>query len=515
MKWPDIPAFKSIRGKLFIALTLLIFGISFSIYLYFPGRLKANALESSLAKITGITEMIAYSIAPALDFDDTQGIEEVVRSARQNKDLLYLLLTDNSGNLLHAYDPNQGAEPKTLSWKTNPLLSGDGRMLHIMRPVVADNQPIGKLYLGFSLNELQIRIAKTRSTTALVSLLVLIAGLFIVFGISMLITRPLHHLTQTVDQISQGNMTKRSRIESRDEVGQLSASFNSMVDKLQTAQSELESLNLGLERRVLERTKDLQREIQERKLIEQELLIEKDRAEAANRAKSEFLASMSHELRTPLNAIIGFSQVLNDRLFGELNDRQGEYIKDIETAGEHLLGLINDILDIAKIEAGKMELESSSVEVNDFLEHCFVMVKEKCVKRRIGLELAVADGLNGLRVSADARKLKQVMYNLLSNASKFTPAGGRISVRARQEDENVVISVEDTGIGIDSAHLEKIFEEFYQVTGGIKDKTAGTGLGLSLARKLVELHGGRIWAESEGLGKGSRFSFEIPIKKVQ
>jgi signal transduction histidine kinase len=118
-------------------------------------------------------------------------------------------------------------------------------------------------------------------------------------------------------------------------------------------------------------------------------------------------------------------------------------------------------------------------------------------------------------VSADARKLKQVMYNLLSNASKFTPAGGRISVRARQEDENVVISVEDTGIGIDSAHLEKIFEEFYQVTGGIKDKTAGTGLGLSLARKLVELHGGRIWAESEGLGKGSRFSFEIPIKKVQ
>jgi len=513
MRWPDILAAKSIRGKLFIALTLLVFSIALAIYLYFPGRLKASALDASLEKITNLAEMIAYSVSPALDFEDNVEIEEVFRNSRQNKDLRYIVVTDNAGNVRRSFNPLTKIDPRALGWEKNPQVAEDGKMVHVMQPVDVDGRSIGRLYLGFSLEELQVRIAKTQRTTALVSLLVLIAGLVIVFAISLLLTNPLQHLTQTVEQISEGDLTKRSQIASRDEVGQLSATFNAMVDKLQTAQTELESLNLGLENRVLERTKDLQREIQERKLIEQELLIEKDRAEAANRAKSEFLASMSHELRTPLNAIIGFSQVLNDRLFGELNDRQAEYIKDIETAGEHLLGLINDILDIAKIEAGKMELESSSVEARDFLEHCFVMVKEKCVKRQVGLELDVADGLNGLRVSADVRKLKQVMYNLLSNASKFTPAGGRISVRAKRDDEKVVISVADTGIGLEPDNLEKIFEEFFQVTGGIKDKTPGTGLGLSLARKLVELHGGRIWAESEGLGKGSRFNFEIPIGK--
>jgi signal transduction histidine kinase len=223
---------------------------------------------------------------------------------------------------------------------------------------------------------------------------------------------------------------------------------------------------------------------------------------------------MSHELRTPLTAIIGFSQVLGDRLFGDLNDKQIEYIKDIEAGGEHLLGLINDILDLAKIEAGKMELELSPVEIKDLLEHCFVMIKEKCIKRRIALELVTAENVNGLQVSADARKLKQVMYNLLSNASKFTPAGGRILVEAKADEKAATISVQDTGIGIEPGLLEKIFEEFFQVEGGTKDKTPGTGLGLSLARKLVELHGGRIWAESQGLGSGSRFSFEIPIRSV-
>ncbi|OGD18804.1 MAG: hypothetical protein A2W03_15010 [Candidatus Aminicenantes bacterium RBG_16_63_16] len=510
MKWPDVLDFQTIRGKLFVALTGLVLAISLLIYLYFPKKLRASTLEASLDKIQKVTEMIAYSIAPAMDFKDTVETGEVINNARQNKDLRYIMAYDRSNELLKEWRPDPRLDPAALNWVSSPLFSSDRRMVHLMQPVMLGDKRLGKIILGFSLEELQLKIKKTQRTMALVSLAVFVAGILIIFGISTLITTPLHHLSETVDQISQGDLTRRSRIESADEVGRLSASFNAMVDKLEMAKQEMERLNLGLEIRVLERTKDLQKEIQERKLIEQEVLIEKDRAEAANRAKSEFLASMSHELRTPLNAIIGFSQVLGDKIFGELNDKQVEYIKDIEMGGEHLLELINDILDIAKVEAGKMELDLSRVEIKDFLEHCFVMIKEKCAKRRIGLDLVLADNVNGLEIRADARKVKQVMYNLLSNASKFTPEGGRISVEARQEDKRVVISVQDTGIGIEPEHLEKVFEEFYQIVGGTRDKTPGTGLGLALARKLVELHGGRIWAESGGRGQGSRFSFELP-----
>jgi len=514
MECPGFLKPKSIRGKLFIALTLLILAISLFLYFYFPVQLKARAIEASLEKITSISEMVAYSISPALDFNDLGSVKEVFLSARQNKDLIYIQAYDRSGNRVDAFNTDPRIDPNAMNGKTNPFLSPDGQTVHIRQSVVRNNQMIGKIQLGFSLHDLQMKVRQARRTAALVSLAVLIAGLLVVFGISLMITNPLRHLSETAEKIARGDKSRRSQINSQDEVGQLSRSFDTMVDRLEAARRELEQLNLSLEMRVLERTKDLRNEIQERKMIEQELLIEKDRAQAANVAKSEFLASMSHELRTPLNAIIGFSQVLGDRLFGDLNDKQIEYIKDIEAGGEHLLGLINDILDLAKIEAGKMELELSPVEIKDLLEHCFVMIKEKCIKRRIALELVTAENVNGLQVSADARKLKQVMYNLLSNASKFTPAGGRILVEAKADEKAATISVQDTGIGIEPGLLEKIFEEFFQVEGGTKDKTPGTGLGLSLARKLVELHGGRIWAESQGLGSGSRFSFEIPIRSV-
>lgn len=514
MKWPALLKPKSITKKLFIELTILVLAIALSIYLYFPKKLKSVALESSLEKISKITEMTAYSISPALNFSDLPSVEEVFLSARQNKDLIYIAVFDRSGNRVQAFNSDPRIDIGAVTWAQNPALSPDGQVVHIKRPVVHNNQEIGKIQLGFSLRDLQAKVRNARSTTAAVSLAVLLAGILVVFGISLMITNPLRHLSETAEKIASGDKSRRSQINSHDEVGQLSRSFDAMLDKLEEARQELERLNLGLEIRVLDRTKNLQKEIQERKMVEHELLIEKDRAEAANMAKSEFLACMSHELRTPLNAIIGFSQVLGDRLFGNLNDRQGEYIKDIEAAGEHLLGLINDILDLAKIEAKKTELEASPVEIKDLLEHCFVMIKERCAKRRIALELSVADDLNGLMIIADARKLKQVMYNLLSNASKFTPESGRIVVKAKADKELVTVSVEDTGIGIEPELLEKIFEEFFQVEGGTKDKTPGTGLGLSLARKLVGLHGGRIWAESQGRGTGSRFSFEIPIKDV-
>jgi signal transduction histidine kinase len=229
--------------------------------------------------------------------------------------------------------------------------------------------------------------------------------------------------------------------------------------------------------------------------------------EAASRHKSEFLANMSHELRTPLNAIIGFSEALTERMFGELNEKQDEYLKDIYASGQHLLSLINDILDLSKIEAGRMELEPADFDLPTAIENALILVRERASRRGIALGHTIDERLGMTR--ADERKVKQVLLNLLSNALKFTPEGGRIDVRAGLAANVAEISVTDTGVGIAPEDQDAVFEEFRQV-GGADKKAEGTGLGLALCRKFVELHGGRIWVKSQ-VGAGSTFTFTLPL----
>jgi len=230
---------------------------------------------------------------------------------------------------------------------------------------------------------------------------------------------------------------------------------------------------------------------------------------AASQHKSEFLANMSHELRTPLNTIIGFSEVLADRMFGELNEKQEEYSKDIHASGQHLLSLINDILDLSKIEAGRMELELTEFDLPAALDNALMLIRERAGRRSIALHTEIDTRLG--QIQADERKVRQVVLNLLSNAIKFTPEGGRIEVGATPKDGFVEIAVSDTGIGIAPEDQEKVFEEFRQV-GTAAKKIEGTGLGLTLCRKFVELHGGKIWVKSQ-LGEGSTFTFTIPVRR--
>jgi signal transduction histidine kinase len=242
-----------------------------------------------------------------------------------------------------------------------------------------------------------------------------------------------------------------------------------------------------------------------------ELEIEASAARLANQTKSDFLASMSHELRTPLNAIIGFSQLLQEQYFGTLNNKQAEYVTDILDSGKHLLSLISDILDLSKVEAGKMELDVSVVKIANLLQNSLVMIKEKASVHNLNIEVQIAVDIQGLEIVCDERRLKQVMFNLLSNAGKFTPDSGTIQVAAERKGSELIISVSDTGIGVTPQEKKRLFQAFYQASGGIKDKTPGTGLGLAITRSIVEKHGGRIWVESEGLNKGSRFTFTLPI----
>jgi len=259
-----------------------------------------------------------------------------------------------------------------------------------------------------------------------------------------------------------------------------------------------------------------------KRLREQNIKLEK-----ASRAKSEFLANMSHELRTPLNHIVGFTELVVDKRFGNLNESQEEYLQDVLNSSRHLLELINDILDLSKVEAGKLELRPTIVKLRDLLDSSLIMVKEKALKH----EIQLSNSLNGIpdTIIADERKLKQIIYNLLSNAVKFTPDGGQVKISAVRysngdelvsaadngESSSIMISVSDTGIGINSNDLQHIFKPFEQVETSKSRKFQGTGLGLSLTKSLVELHGGKIWVESEGKGKGSTFSFTLPTTQKE
>ena len=280
----------------------------------------------------------------------------------------------------------------------------------------------------------------------------------------------------------------------QDDLGALADDFNRMAASLQESHAKLEQ-------KVEERTFELQAALEQ--------LAEKTRElEIASKHKSEFLANMSHELRTPLNAIIGFSQVLKQDLFGPVNAKQEEYLDDILSSADHLLSLINDILDLSKVEAGQVELEVAPFSLREALERGVVMVRERAIKNGIDLDLDVDPGVGV--VEADERRIRQVVFNLLSNAVKFTPTGGRIDVSVAQQNGYVTVAVTDDGPGIAPEDQERIFEEFQQAEHEAP-RPEGTGLGLALSRRLVELHGGHIWVESQP-GAGSTFAFTIPLK---
>jgi signal transduction histidine kinase len=289
--------------------------------------------------------------------------------------------------------------------------------------------------------------------------------------LSWSVVAPLRRTQAHLATIAGGDFAGHVEVPNRDEIGALAADVNRMNDELGRLYRELET---------------------------------------ASRHKSDFLATMSHELRTPLNAIIGFSEVLHEQMFGELNERQLAYVKDVLAAGRHLLELINDVLDLAKIEAGRMELTLSKVAIPEVLRSAVSMHSERA--ERGGITLGFTTDPAEIEIVADERRLRQIVFNLLSNAVKFTPAGGRVDVSARRDSDSVEIAVADTGPGIPAEDLEAIFEEFEQSSGGKKEE--GTGLGLPLSRKLVELHGGRLWVDSEP-GHGSTFRFTLPATEGQ
>jgi signal transduction histidine kinase len=330
-------------------------------------------------------------------------------------------------------------------------------------------------------------------TTALVTAILAMVASYVI--VRYVIVKPVKHLRDVSDAIAAGKLNIRSQIQTGDEFEELSHAFNRMLHNLVSMQQELRDVNGDLDRKVDE-------------LAQANLALFE-----MNRLKSDFLATMSHELRTPLNSIIGFSEVLSGS--EQLNERQRRYAANIQTSGKMLLGMINDILDLAKIESGKMEVRSEDFSIRDVCEALVGLARPIADRKNIDLQCRLDEAIPLLR--QDSGKLRQILYNLLSNALKFTPEGGRVTLRARVEGRHVVLEVEDTGIGIAEDDREKIFEKFRQAGGpGQEDgvltrEHQGTGLGLSIVRELTKLLGGDVRLESTP-GQGSTFTIRLPMQ---
>jgi signal transduction histidine kinase len=313
--------------------------------------------------------------------------------------------------------------------------------------------------------------ASSRDLFIAVAFGALLLALLLGLVLSWSLIGPIRQVDSRLAAIASGDFEGHVDVPNRDELGALAENVNRMNDELRRLYRELEE---------------------------------------ASRHKSELLANMSHELRTPLNAIIGFSQVLRERMFGELNAKQAEYVDDILSSGYHLLALIDDVLDLSKVEAGQLELHLAPFSLREALEQGVVMMRERATENAVEVMLRPLDGVDV--VTGDERRVRQVIFNLLANAVKFSPNGGVVDVSATRFDGEVRVSVVDRGPGIASDEQERIFEEFHQTGAGL-ERMEGTGLGLAVSKRLVELHGGRIWVESE-LGTGSTFVFTLPTEPV-
>jgi len=514
---------------------------------------KGKEYENTLLYDTQrIAETLAYVVTPYLIESNYVFMNKLVSDNKLHASYAYVLITDEKNRVLvHSANENVGGVFET------PAQHGAGNAgevavlryikdgkehIEVSQPVKAGDLVIGTVRIGLSTEWLQkekIRAKQTIFKLSLASIVIMFLGILSAVLIAGSISKPILLLKQKAEQIGKGNYNQDIHLSRNDEVGMLALSFEQMLVDLRDSRSQIEKRTQALE--------DINNELQQ---VNRELLLRREEAEAASRAKTDFLANMSHELRTPLNAILGFADILQMGMAGQVTDKQKGLLNDIYTSGNHLLELITDILDLSKVEAGKMELEPGTFSLKELFDASIIMFKEKALKHGISATAEIADAITS--ITADKRKLKQVIVNLLSNAFKFTPDGGSVRVSARRvrsdefgvgssesqsiyselitqnselpegtvtelrtknselNTDLVEISVEDTGIGISSEDQQRLFQPFQQIETSLTRKFAGTGLGLSLCRRFVELHGGRIWVESEE-GKGSRFVFVIPI----
>lgn len=488
-------------GARFAAMVTAILVVTLGVATFFSAQAQRSQLLDNLdAKGRALGNFVALISPSAILSYDFEGMTDLVREVTKEEDIVFAVLIANNGISLTNYLDNDNpivAEASSKTSKNDVLaivetITARTDIVNMNFPVRFQKEDVATLSLGMSRARIDQNFSDTLLRLAATNLAIIIflsACIYLAF--KFLVMRRIDRLRIGLQHVAAGDLDYQVEINSSDEIGSLQRSFTDMESRLKQTIEEKDKFAGRLQQ------------------LAEEMRSLRDDAIRANKHKSEFLASMSHELRTPLNAIIGFSEVLKEKMFGELNEKQTEYAEDIHSSGHHLLSLINDILDLSKIEAGHMELNLTEFDLPSAIGDALTLIRERAGRHAITVESHIDESLGEL--VADERKFKQILLNLLSNATKFTPDGGKISVWAIRDGDSVRVSVKDTGIGISREDQDKIFNEFQQVGNPEKQAQEGTGLGLALTQTFVEMHGGSISVESEP-GKGSTFTFNLPFE---
>ena len=449
-------------------------------------------------------QIVGSNSVAALVFNDPRAAENTLSALNASPHILYAAIYTEDGHPFAGYWRDNSRKtlplPSIPSGQAQTHWLVDGQMA-LVQSIIFQGKPTGFVYIRSDLQAMNDRLKTYALIAAAVMLISLVLALMISRISQRVISKPVMQLAQTVRIVSheKNYSIRASTSKNRDEVSTLIESVNEMLEQIQQRDTALHQAHTELEHRVQERTTQLA-------AANKELDLRNREVERATKLKSKFLASMSHELRTPLNAIVGFSDLLAEQTAGELNDKQKRFVNHIKQGSAHLLQLINDILDLSKIEAGQLELRSERFQISEALPEVLSTIRPLAMVKQITIhQKSEAD----IPVYADRVRFKQILYNLLSNAVKFTPKDGRISIECAESGDFIKISVTDTGIGIRTEDQGIIFEEFRQVEGDKGSTQEGTGLGLAITRRLVEQQGGTISLTSEP-GKGSRFTFTLP-----
>jgi signal transduction histidine kinase/DNA-binding response OmpR family regulator len=444
----------------------------------------------------------------ALLFNDPHSAENTLSALKVAPNIVSAGIYTLDGRPFATYRRDAGSEslklPLIPSGQAEAHWFKDGQLV-LVHMIVFQGKPTGGVYIRSDLQEMTRRFKRYAGIAGIVLLVSLVAALLVASIFQRAVAEPIVHLAEISRIVSRDRdySMRATPTGNHDEPDLLIGAFNEMLGQIQEREGALRKVHGELEERVQARTSELA-------AANKTLELQNREVERATRLKSKFLASMSHELRTPLNAIVGFSDLLAEQTAGQLNDKQKRFVNHIKQGSSHLLQLINDILDLSKIEAGQLELRCEDFRVKDALPEVLSTIRPLAMAKNIQVQHKLE---TDWAVYADRVRFKQILYNLISNAVKFTPKGGKIDIDCQEDGHSVRISVTDTGIGIRAEDQAVIFEEFRQVDGAPNTTQEGTGLGLAITRRLVEQQGGRISVESE-LGKGSRFTFTLPARST-
>jgi signal transduction histidine kinase/DNA-binding response OmpR family regulator len=456
-------------------------------------------------------QIIGSNSASALLFNDPQAAQTTLSALKAAPNILSAVIYMPDGQPLATYSRDRSdtvSPPPSISAgqiETHVL----GRQeIELVRSIVFQGKPIGTVYIRSDLQELDQRMNRYLGIALIVLFVSLMAALLVSSVFRRAIATPIIDLARIARAVSHDKnySVRAAPIRGEGELTILIDAFNEMLTQIGESETELLKAHDSLEQRVRERTAELETAKREVEAFSQSVVKAKEELERSSKFKDQFLSTMSHELRTPLNAVLGFSDLLGEDRYGPLNEKQRRYVNHISTGGKHLLRLINDILDLSRIEAGRLQLTIETVRVDTSLSEACDTLQPLASKKNHHLIKHPAPGLS---VRADGTRLKQILMNLIGNAVKFTPDGGTIELAAKKIDDHVRLEVRDSGPGIPPDEQKRIFEAFYRLTQNAK-AAEGSGLGLAITQRLVELHGGKLGLESEP-GLGSCFFFTLPL----